>query len=144
MALPSRQELFRTPTTTITFMFLLVVVVLLGMCTPLGAGAGAHFVGSESLKVSTSEFVGSVREVVELLQEVISILAEFDNGFGDFRVSNAVSDCLDLLDLSSDELDWSVSATESPQGTFVAACSNLCLAFSVKPNQIRTTLHFPI
>lgn len=72
--------------------------------------------GFESLKVSPSEFAGTVKTVVDVLQDVTSILSEFGSGFGDSLLSNAVSDCLDLLDLSSDELDWSVSATQTPQG----------------------------
>lgn len=116
MAPSSTKELHQIP--TITFIFLLVL--FLGMCTPFGAGAPTgdndNTLRSEFLKVSPSEFVGSVREVVDILQDVTSILSEFGNVFGDFRLSNAVSDCLDLLDLSSDELSWSASATESPKG----------------------------
>ncbi|KAF1870427.1 hypothetical protein Lal_00003633 [Lupinus albus] len=89
------------------------------MCLPFGANASTYnnnTVRSEFLKVSPSEFVGSVNEVVDVLQDVTSILSEFANVFGDFRLSNAVSDCLDLLDLSSEQLSWSVSATQSPKG----------------------------
>ncbi|XP_057751857.1 pectinesterase/pectinesterase inhibitor PPE8B-like [Arachis stenosperma] len=118
MALASRKmPLLRTPTSSFTItssvLFFLVAVAFLG-----GADGGAYFAGSECLKVTPSEFVVSVRDVVDVMQGIMSILAEFDNGgFGDdFRVSNAVSDCVDLLDLSSDELDWSVSATQNPQG----------------------------
>ncbi|KAJ1437081.1 Pectinesterase, catalytic [Sesbania bispinosa] len=103
-----------TLTPTITLIFSLVL--FLGLCTPWGAAAPTDIVGLECLKVAPSEFAGSVRTVVGILQDVISILSEFGNGFGDFRLSNAISDCLDLLDLSSDELDWSVSATQTPKG----------------------------
>ncbi|XP_020205139.1 pectinesterase/pectinesterase inhibitor PPE8B [Cajanus cajan] len=98
-------------TPTITLMFLLVLSPTL--CTPLGETNTAGF---ELLKVSPSEFAGTVRTVVDVLQDVTSILSEFGSAFGDSRLSNAVSDCLDLLDLSSDELDWSVSATQTPKG----------------------------
>lgn len=121
MAPSSTKELHQIP--TITFIFLLVV--FLGICNPFGADARTdndNTVRSECLKVSPSEFVGSVREVVDILQDVTSILSEFGNAFGDFRLSNAVSDCLDLLDLSSDELSWSASATESPKGTIHSLC----------------------
>ncbi|KAJ1439979.1 Pectinesterase, catalytic [Sesbania bispinosa] len=114
MALSSTREFSRTLTPTITLIFSLVL--LLGLCTPRGAAAPTDIVGLECLKVAPSEFAGSVRAVVGILQDVISILSEFGNGFGDFRLSNAISDCLDLLDLSSDELDWSVSATQTPKG----------------------------
>ncbi|PPS06288.1 hypothetical protein GOBAR_AA14353 [Gossypium barbadense] len=36
--------------------------------------------------------------------------------FGDFRLSNAISDCLDLLDISADQLSWSLSASQNPNG----------------------------
>ncbi|XP_019417375.1 PREDICTED: pectinesterase/pectinesterase inhibitor PPE8B-like [Lupinus angustifolius] len=98
--------------------FILFLVLFLCMCLSFDADASTYdnTVRSEFLKVSPSEFVGSVNEVVDVLQDVTSILSEFGNDFGDFRLSNAVSDCLDLLDLSSDELSWSVSATQSPKG----------------------------
>ncbi|TKY72936.1 Pectinesterase/pectinesterase inhibitor PPE8B [Spatholobus suberectus] len=114
MALSSTKELSRiavTLTPTVTLIFLSVLFP--SLCTALG---NTNTVGSELLKVSPSEFAGTVRTVVDVLQDVTSILSEFGSSFGDSRLSNAVSDCLDLLDLSSDELDWSVSATQSPQG----------------------------
>ncbi|PNX59381.1 pectinesterase, partial [Trifolium pratense] len=74
--------------------------------------------GFEFLKVAPSEFVGTVKDVVEILQDVTSILNEFGgSGFGDSRLSNAVSDCIEMLDLSSDALTWSVDATQTPKGT---------------------------
>ncbi|RZB65200.1 pectinesterase/pectinesterase inhibitor PPE8B-like [Glycine soja] len=116
MELSSKKELLSrivstlTPTITLIFFFL---VLSPSLCTSLGS---TNTVGSELLKVAPSEFEGTVRTVVDVLQEVTSILSEFGSGFGDSRLSNAVSDCLDLLDMSSDELDWSVSATQSPKG----------------------------
>ncbi|MED6113193.1 hypothetical protein PIB30_068587 [Stylosanthes scabra] len=113
MALASRNKkmpLLPTPTTSTSFTFITSLLLLF-----LGGVNGGYFVGSECLKVAPSEFVGSVRDVVDVLEGVMSILAEFDGG-DDFRASNAVSDCVDLLDLSSDELDWSASATQNPQG----------------------------
>ncbi|KAI4335143.1 hypothetical protein L6164_013816 [Bauhinia variegata] len=110
MAFSSKQIL------TITFLHLALV---LSFCTPLALGTtvdGPDFVEPGFLKVAASEFVGSVREVIDVLQQVVSILSQFGNGFGDFRASNAISDCLDLLDLSSDELSWTASATQSPTG----------------------------
>lgn len=93
-----------------------MLAMLFGVCTTLGAGARNDFSGSACLKVSPNSFVGSVREVIGVLNQVASILSKFTSGFRDFRLSNAISDCLDLLDMSSDELTWSVSATQSPQG----------------------------
>ncbi|XP_027335925.1 pectinesterase/pectinesterase inhibitor PPE8B-like [Abrus precatorius] len=104
-----------TPKCTITLISL-SLMMLLGACTTLAAAAPTQTVGSELLKVSPSVFAGTVKTVVDVLQDVSSILSEFASGFGDFRLSNAISDCLDLLDLSSDELDWTVSATQNPRG----------------------------
>ena len=100
-----------TPKLTITLIFFFVLFL-----TALG-NTNTNTVGSELLKVAPSEFAGTVRTVVDVLQDITSILSEFGSGFGDSRLSNAVSDCLELLDMSSDELDWSVSATQSPKGT---------------------------
>ncbi|XP_061361268.1 pectinesterase/pectinesterase inhibitor PPE8B-like [Gastrolobium bilobum] len=112
MALSSTKELLSpTSTTSFTFIFFSVLFLSLSAASPID-----YIVGSECLKVSPSAFVGSVRAVLDVLQDVTAILSEFGTGFGDFRLSNAVSDCLDLLDLSSDELDWSASATQTPKG----------------------------
>ncbi|XP_014502427.1 pectinesterase/pectinesterase inhibitor PPE8B [Vigna radiata var. radiata] len=106
MALSSPKHL--SPT---LFFFLLVLPTLFG-----ASHGSSNPVGFEFLKVSPSEFAGTVKTVVDVLQDVTSILSEFGSDFGDSLLSNAVSDCLDLLDLSSDELDWSVTATQTPQG----------------------------
>ncbi|KAI3447261.1 hypothetical protein Pfo_003926 [Paulownia fortunei] len=47
---------------------------------------------------------------------VISMVSQFAGMFGDFRLSNAVSDCLDLMDLSVDQLSWTLSASQNPNG----------------------------
>ncbi|KAK7328633.1 hypothetical protein VNO77_22747 [Canavalia gladiata] len=118
MALSPTKELSPTLTLTLTrtTTFIFFSVLFVGACTAFGVASTDATVKNELLKVSPSEFEGTVRTIVDVLQDVTSILSEFGPGFGDFRVSNAVSDCLDLLDLSSDELDWSVSAAQSPQG----------------------------
>ncbi|CAJ1975702.1 unnamed protein product [Sphenostylis stenocarpa] len=112
MALSSTKELSPTVATLALVFFLLFSQSVFGA----SFGRTTNTVGSELLKVSPSEFEGTVKSVVDVLQDVTSILSEFGSGFGDLRLSNAISDCLDLLDLSSDELDWSVSATQTPQG----------------------------
>lgn len=68
----------------------------------------------QCLKVPTSEFVSSLKSTIDAMKSVTSILGQFGNLFGDFRLSNAISDCLDLLDFSSDELSWSISASQNP------------------------------
>lgn len=73
----------------------------------------------EYLKVPASEFVSSINTIVEVIRQVSSILSQFADFSGDRRLQNAVSDCLDLLDFSSDELSWSASASENPKGTYL-------------------------
>ncbi|KAI5415368.1 pectinesterase/pectinesterase inhibitor PPE8B [Lathyrus oleraceus] len=81
-----------------------------------------HFTASGSpndlscLKVSPINFTNSAKEVITNLQKVISILSRFADPFGQSRLLNAVSDCLDLLDMSADQLDWIISATRNPTG----------------------------
>ncbi|WVZ92658.1 hypothetical protein U9M48_038704 [Paspalum notatum var. saurae] len=65
--------------------------------------------------------VSTLRETLGVIRDVASIISAFPigggvlgGGGGDLRLSSAVADCLDLLDLSSDELSWSMSATSSP------------------------------
>lgn len=75
------------------------------------------FTDSDCLNVSPATFVGSVRSTMGVLQHVVSMLSHFcNNELLDFRLANAVSDCLDLLDFSLDALNWSASATENPRG----------------------------
>lgn len=102
-----------TLTTTLISLLLLVMLSLQGSSAP----SPTDFVGSTCLKVSPTEFVDSAREVIAIVEQVASILSRFSSGFGNFRLSNAISDCLDLLDMSSDELTWSASASQAPKGT---------------------------
>ncbi|KAF8704472.1 hypothetical protein HU200_031425 [Digitaria exilis] len=64
--------------------------------------------------------VSTLRETLDAIRGVASIISSFPiggggilGGGGDLRLSSAVADCLDLLDLSSDELSWSMSTTTS-------------------------------
>ena len=77
------------------------------------------FLGPECLKVAKSEFTSSIRDVVDIIRQVTSMLSQFSGFFGDFRLSNAVSDCLDLLDNSAEELSWTESATQNPKSKYV-------------------------
>ncbi|TKY72935.1 Pectinesterase/pectinesterase inhibitor PPE8B [Spatholobus suberectus] len=119
-----------TPISTDTFIFFLLVV------TPCALFVRSDFAGLESLKVSPSEFIGSVRTVGDVLQNVTSTLeSEFNNVNNDFRVSDTISACLDLLDLSADELSWSISAVQSPQAAGIDQAKWLLqkLVSQVKP-----------
>ncbi|KAL5065680.1 hypothetical protein RYX36_027417 [Vicia faba] len=80
------------------------------------ASASTDFNGSVCLKVSPLKFISSVEEVITIIQQVTSILSRFNGVFGHSRLSTAVSDCLDLLDLSADQLSWSLSASQNPKG----------------------------
>lgn len=71
------------------------------------------------LKVPASEFVSSIDTIVGVIGEVTSILSEFADFSGDSRLQDAVSDCMDLLDVSSDELSWSAYASQNPNGTYI-------------------------
>lgn len=93
-----------------TFSKILFVVAIL---TCASCGKSSEF---DNLKVPVPEFVGSIRSTVGIIRQVMSIVSQFSGAFGDFRVSNAVSDCLDLMDLSVDQLSWTVSASQNPNG----------------------------
>lgn len=101
---------------------LLGVVVLLCVCfssfnnVVVSSESTRDFLELECLKVTKYEFTNSVKSIVDVIRQVASTLSQFSNFFGDFRVSNAVSDCLDLLDSSAEELSWTVSATQNPKG----------------------------
>ncbi|CAJ1975703.1 unnamed protein product [Sphenostylis stenocarpa] len=77
----------------------------------------SEFARLHSLEVSPSEFIGSVRTIGDVLQNVTSTLkSESINVESEFPLSDAVLACLELLDLSADELSWSISAVQNPQG----------------------------
>lgn len=102
-----------------TTMMLMIMIMWMCLCTtPFGdASSGKDFLQSECLKVPTSEFLSSVKTTIDAVQSVVSIISPFAKLFGGLRVSSAISDCLDLLDFSADELAWSLSATQNPKGT---------------------------
>ncbi|KAK9142113.1 hypothetical protein Syun_011513 [Stephania yunnanensis] len=68
----------------------------------------------DDLKVPSSAFLSSLRTAIDEVGRVTSIISKFIDVFGDFRLSNAVNDCMDLLDFSSDELSMTASATQNP------------------------------
>ncbi|KAA8534722.1 hypothetical protein F0562_029836 [Nyssa sinensis] len=93
----------------------LLLLVLMILWAPF-CSSGSDFLELECLKVPTSEFTSSLKNTIDVVRQVTSIVAKFANAFGDFRLSNAISDCLDLLDLSSEELSWTLSASQNPNG----------------------------
>ncbi|KAL8492637.1 hypothetical protein ACS0TY_024002 [Phlomoides rotata] len=71
---------------------------------------------SACLRVPASEFAGAVTSTAKVVEKVISIVSPFAGKIGDFRLSNAVADCLDLMDLSLDHLTSAVSKSQNPNG----------------------------
>lgn len=96
--------------------FLLVTILCLFRGSPPLVSCEPDLFQSECLMVPASEFVSSLKSTIDTVRQVTSVVSKFSNLFGDFRLTNAVSDCLDLLDLSSDELGWTLSASQNPNG----------------------------
>lgn len=83
----------------------------------LSATSPPDLVKIECLTVPASQFSNSILSTIDVVQQVIAIFSPFTKLLGDLRLSTAVSDCLDLLDSSADQLSWSLSATQNPKGT---------------------------
>ncbi|KAL6585667.1 hypothetical protein OROMI_002311 [Orobanche minor] len=96
-----------------------VFLVLLLLCC-FRYGRSVFDPPSESLKIPASDFADSVRFTIDIVRQVISVVRGFaEYAFaGDFRQSNAVSDCLDLMDLSVDQLSWTISASRNSNGNY--------------------------
>ncbi|GLT74214.1 hypothetical protein SLA2020_460240 [Shorea laevis] len=86
------------------------------LCFSTPAVTCADFLHGECLNVPTSEFLSSLATTIGVLKDVASIVNNLGGFFGDFRLGNAISDCLDLLDFSVDELSWTLSASQNPSG----------------------------
>ena len=83
------------------------------MADVMAADVMAADVVVEYLSAPMSVFTDTLKSTIDGVLEVASMVARFAGMFGeDFRVSNAINDCLDLLDLSSQELDWSLYASQ--------------------------------
>ncbi|KAI3972311.1 hypothetical protein MKX01_017915 [Papaver californicum] len=71
------------------------------------------FLQKECLTTPTSVFLKSVRLAIEEVEKVTSIVSKFTGAFShNFRLSNAVIDCLDLLDFSAEELSWTLNSAQ--------------------------------
>ncbi|KAK9149282.1 hypothetical protein Scep_008039 [Stephania cephalantha] len=99
---------------------LLIFLIFSCLLANIGAAAAALPTNSghlyDDLKVPSSAFLSSLRTAIDEVGRVTSIISKFIDVFGDFRLSNAVNDCMDLLDFSSDELSMTASATQNPTG----------------------------
>ncbi|CAK7352266.1 unnamed protein product [Dovyalis caffra] len=97
-------------------LFLFLFTFFLSVSIATHASSTTDYVQSECLKVPVSQFVGSLKTTLDIIQDVTSIISNFGNFFGDRRLTNAITDCLDLLDFSVDELSWTMSASQNPKG----------------------------
>ncbi|KAI3970054.1 hypothetical protein MKX01_015592 [Papaver californicum] len=104
-------------------MLLIILISLLSCSSPVYSHSFSSFdandlstSGSCSGNPYSNEFLASLTSSIEQIKTVTSLVAGFINQFDDFRLTNAVNDCIDLLDFSADELSWSASATENPHG----------------------------
>ncbi|KAK9102376.1 hypothetical protein Sjap_019630 [Stephania japonica] len=96
----------------VMFLIFLIFSSLLaniGAAPPTNGGDDLY----DDLKVPSSAFLSSLRTAIDEVGRVTSIISKFIDVFGDFRLSNAVNDCMDLLDFSSDELSMTASATQN-------------------------------
>lgn len=60
----------------------------------------------------------SIRSTIVVIEDVTNVVSKFAHAFGfDFRLSNAILDCLELLDYSAEELNWTLSSiAHKPSG----------------------------
>ncbi|KAJ3704861.1 hypothetical protein LUZ61_008566 [Rhynchospora tenuis] len=78
------------------------------------AVAGASFAGSFTPFVPSTNFVATLQNTMREIQKIVPIVQKFQGSIGgNLRISSAVKDCLELFDLSSDELAWSVNSCNS-------------------------------
>ncbi|CAL5375667.1 unnamed protein product [Camellia sinensis] len=88
-----------------------------------------------SLVSRFAEFAISVRLTIEVVQQVASLVSRFAGAFSDFRLSKAIAVCLDLHDLSADKLTPTLSASQSPNGTYERVRVNLSAERSRRSRQ---------
>ncbi|TXG61743.1 hypothetical protein EZV62_013106 [Acer yangbiense] len=96
--------------------FLFFLVTLLSFSIPTFANSSTDYLQNECLKVPTSSFLSSLTTTIDAIRQTVPVVSGFTNMFEDFRLKNAINDCLDLLDFSADELSWSASASQNPNG----------------------------
>ncbi|KAL0374638.1 UNVERIFIED_CONTAM: Pectinesterase/pectinesterase inhibitor PPE8B [Sesamum radiatum] len=80
------------------------------------SGGNSELGDSECLKVPVSEFAGTLRSTLGVVGRVVSTVSKFSGAFSDFRLNNAVADCLDLMDFSADQFSWTLAASQNPNG----------------------------
>ncbi|GJN16081.1 hypothetical protein PR202_gb03031 [Eleusine coracana subsp. coracana] len=100
---------------------LLVLSLSLLVLTKAHPATPAHQAGTTTGLISAG-LLSTLRETLDAIRGVASIISSFPiggilGGGGDLRLSSAVADCLDLLDLSSDEISWSMSSSTATTTT---------------------------
>ncbi|KAG8376283.1 hypothetical protein BUALT_Bualt09G0047100 [Buddleja alternifolia] len=98
---------------TASFLKLLFMVIVF-LC--LVSGGNSDFGESDCLTVPAKEFAGTVMSTVGIVRQVVSAVSKFASADSDFRLSNAIYDCLDLMDFSVDQLSAALSASQTPNG----------------------------
>ncbi|XP_071725828.1 pectinesterase/pectinesterase inhibitor PPE8B-like isoform X2 [Rutidosis leptorrhynchoides] len=77
-------------------------------------------------KGSPSSSADSLTSTIQTVRDVISVVSKFSGTFGtNFRLSNAIADCLDLLDFTTDQLTWTLSASQTPTSGKYNSTSNM-------------------
>ncbi|GAB2291600.1 hypothetical protein Dimus_025856 [Dionaea muscipula] len=76
-----------------------------------------EYAALECLTVPSTVFARAVLSTLTEVSEVVSVVSRFTSYLGDFRLSQAINDCLDLLDLSTDELSRTLSVTQTGNKT---------------------------
>ncbi|XP_047335549.1 pectinesterase/pectinesterase inhibitor PPE8B-like [Impatiens glandulifera] len=86
----------------------LLLLLLVVFCS---CGGSSDTVDSQFLNVPVSQFIDSIKFTIDAVEQVASIVSGFGTNFGEFRLSNAIADCIDLLDLTAEELSWTLSVS---------------------------------
>ncbi|XP_071909007.1 probable pectinesterase/pectinesterase inhibitor 32 [Coffea arabica] len=97
----------------VEFFFWLLMILLCPWSHLLSCGSSDLF-QPDYLMVPVSEFSSSLETAINAIQNVTSTVSQFSHVSNDFHLSNAISDCLELLDLSAELLDWTLSASLKP------------------------------
>ncbi|CDP19932.1 unnamed protein product [Coffea canephora] len=97
--------------------FWLLMILLCPWSHLLSCGSSDLF-QPDYLMVPVSEFSSSLETAINAIQNVTSTVSQFSHVSNDFHLSNAISDCLELLDLSAELLDWTLSASLKPDDGF--------------------------
>lgn len=103
-----------------------VLLILLCFFSSSVYSSSYNFVAQpDCLKIPAEEFLGSVKTTIDIVRQVTSLVSGFTRAFGDFRLTNAISDCLDLLELSTDELTSTLFVTQNPHNAKDNSTGNL-------------------